>query len=169
MLVATGAVAGAYGAVAETAAGRAAVRALQGAVTEVVGGVLSEKQGKEIALNALLSAAYGAADPLETDSAVLKGAFDSFFKTLIKGAANKLAFDKEFDLRTLPVSAATGAAGAVLGSASTVGNAVNFGTQKGTLNEAAKALLRLFAGARHYRMTGVELSRRLAENRRQAP
>ena len=29
--------------------------------------------------------------------------------------------------------------------------------------EGAKALLRLFAGARHYRMTGVELSRRLAE------
>jgi len=35
--------------------------------------------------------------------------------------------------------------------------------------DAAKALLRLVAGARHYRMTGVELSRRLAENRRQAP
>ena len=29
--------------------------------------------------------------------------------------------------------------------------------------EAAKALLRLFAGARHYRLTGVELSRRLSE------
>jgi ethanolamine ammonia-lyase small subunit len=32
--------------------------------------------------------------------------------------------------------------------------------------EAAKALLRLFAGARHYRLTGVELSRRLAEGSR---
>jgi hypothetical protein len=29
--------------------------------------------------------------------------------------------------------------------------------------EGAKSLLRLFAGARQYRMTGVELSRRLAE------
>ena len=32
--------------------------------------------------------------------------------------------------------------------------------------EGAKALLRLFAGARQYRMTGVELSRRLAEGHR---
>jgi ethanolamine ammonia-lyase small subunit len=32
--------------------------------------------------------------------------------------------------------------------------------------EGAKALLRLFAGARHYRMTGVELSRRLAQGQR---
>jgi len=32
--------------------------------------------------------------------------------------------------------------------------------------EGAKALLRLLVGARHYRMTGVELSRRLAEDHR---
>jgi ethanolamine ammonia-lyase small subunit len=33
------------------------------------------------------------------------------------------------------------------------------------ITEGAKALLRLLAGARHYRMTGVELSRRLSEYR----
>jgi ethanolamine ammonia-lyase small subunit len=42
----------------------------------------------------------------------------------------------------------------------------NIRPQGSPIADAAKALLRLFAGARHYRMTGVELSRRLAEDRR---
>ncbi|HEX5452859.1 MAG TPA: ethanolamine ammonia-lyase subunit EutC [Stellaceae bacterium] len=39
----------------------------------------------------------------------------------------------------------------------------NIRPQGRPIADGAKALLRLFAGARHYRMTGVELSRRLAE------
>jgi hypothetical protein len=70
---------------------------------------------------------------------------------LIKGAANKAAFDKEFDPRSLLVGAGTGVAGRAFGSTRTtdletgeavesIGASISIGTAKGTMSAGAKSV-----------------------------